>query len=121
MSGSYSYHFVKAVITLGFFLGLLLVCAYAIKLYMSRRSLGAGGTGKGVGNASATVRVLHSSALGAKKNLAIVDVAGEVLVLGITPSSINMLTKVTDREAIDLLKKRHSAKRPLFGLLQGGL
>lgn len=120
MSGSYSYHFVKAVLTLGFFLGLLLVCAYAIKLYMSRRS----GTGASAGTGqegAATVKVLHSSALGAKKNLAIVDVAGEVLVLGITPSSINMLTKVTDIDAIDRLKKRHSAKRPFFGLLQGGL
>lgn len=120
MNGPYSYLFVKAVLTLGFVLGLLIVSVYALRLYMNRRT-GAGGSGAGKAHSAQPVQVLHTSAIGSKKTLAIVEVAGEVLVLGITPSSINMLSKLEDLEAIGELKRRHSAKRPLFSLLQGGL
>jgi len=118
MSAEYSYLFVKAVLTLGFVLCLLLVAVYAIRFYMNRTGGRTNGTNP---KGTALVRVLHTSGLGSKKNLAIVDVAGEVLVLGLTQSSINMLTKVEDPAAIEEIKRRHSAKRPLFSLLQGGL
>ena len=120
MNGSYSYHFVKAILTLGFVLGLLLVSVYAIRIYMNRRT-GKDKSGAARAVNASPVMVLHTSALGAKKNIAIVDVAGEVLVLGITPSSINMLAKIEDIGAIEALRKRHSARRPFFNLLQGGL
>jgi len=120
MNGSYSYLFVKAVLTLGFVLGLLLVSVYALKLYMNRR-IGAAKSGGARPSGASPVRVLHTSVIGSKKNLAIVEVAGEVLVLGITPSSISMLSKVVDDSAIEELKKRHSGKRAFFSLLQGGL
>ena len=121
MNGSYSYHFVKAILTLSFVLGLLLVSVYAIRVYMNRRmGKDKSGATRRAFNAS-PVLVLHTSALGSKKNIAIVDVAGEVLVLGITPSSINMLAKIDGLDAIEALRKRHSAKRPFFSLLQGGL
>ncbi len=120
MNGSYSYHFVKAILTLSFVLGLLLVSVYAIRVYMNRR-MGKDKSGATRAFNASPVLVLHTSALGSKKNIAIVDVAGEVLVLGITPSSINMLAKIEGLDAIEALRKRHSAKRPFFSLLQGGL
>ena len=120
MNGAYSYLFVKAILTLAFVLGLLLVSVYAIRLYMGRRAGTEQNGGGRPGNAP-PVKVLFSSGIGSKKNLAIVDVAGEVLVLGITQTSINLLTKIDDSDAIEELKKRCSAKRPFFSLLQGGL
>ena len=120
MNGSYSYLFVKAILTLGFMLGFLLVSVYALRIYTNKRTVTGKDGAKRPGNAS-PVKVLHTSALGSKKNLAIVDVAGEVLVLGITPSSINMLAKIEALDAIEDLKKLNSARRPFFSLLQGGL
>lgn len=120
MNGSYSYHFVKAILTLSFVLGLLLVSVYAIRVYMNRR-MGKDKSGATRAVNASPVLVLHTSALGSKKNIAIVDVAGEVLVLGITPSSINMLARIEGLDAIEALRKRHSARRPFFNLLQGGL
>ena len=53
---------------------------------------------------------------------AIVEVAGEVLVLGLTPQSITFLTKVEDAAAKEELRKLgENRKRPLLGLLQGGI
>lgn len=116
MTDSYLYLLVKSILTLLFVLGLMGAALYALKLYM-RKS----GTApvKGV---KAPVRVITTAFLGPKRNIAVVEVAGEVLVLGLTPQSITFLTKVEDAVAKEELKKLgDNRKRPLLGLLQGGI
>lgn len=114
----YTYLLIKAVITLVFLLGLFVLSVYAIRLYMGRKST-AGGAAEA--RNYSPVRVLFTSVLGAKKSLAIVEVAGEVLVLGVTPTSINFLTRIEDNMAVEELKKRGGRRRALLNIFQGGL
>ncbi|MFC1491125.1 FliO/MopB family protein [Nitrospinota bacterium] len=53
-----------------------------------------------LGGNGALVRTLYKSTLAPKKSLALVEVAGEVLVLGISGQSIAMLTKIESEEAL---------------------
>lgn len=116
MTDSYLYLLVKSILTLLFVLGLMGAALYALKLYMKKS-----GTAQ-VKGMKAPVRVITTAFLGPKRNIAVVEVAGEVLVLGLTPQSITFLTKVEDAGAKEELKKLgENRKRPLFGLLQGGL
>ncbi|HAO93669.1 MAG: flagellar biosynthetic protein FliO [Deltaproteobacteria bacterium] len=112
MTGSYAYLLVKAVLTLVFVLGLLGVSLYALKWYMAKG-------GKTSSRGPSPVKVLFTAVLGQKKNLAIVEVAGEVIVLGITPNAISFLTKIEKNETIEELKKGNG-RRGLLGLFQGG-
>ncbi|MBI5901892.1 MAG: flagellar biosynthetic protein FliO [Deltaproteobacteria bacterium] len=114
MTESYSYLLIKAVLTLVFVLGVMGAALYAVRHYM-RRS-GSGGGAK----PSSPIKVLSTFFLGQKKNLAIVEVAGEVLVLGITPNSITCLTKVERNEAVQELKKLETSRAiPFFNIFKG--
>lgn len=116
MNDSYLYLLVKSILTLMFVLGLMGAALYALKLYM-RKS----GAPEGKGHAPA-VKVITSAFMGPKRNIAVVEVAGEVLVLGLTPQSITLLTKIEDAQVKEELKKMgDNRKRPLLGLLQGGI
>ncbi|MBI5643105.1 MAG: flagellar biosynthetic protein FliO [Deltaproteobacteria bacterium] len=116
MTGSYAYLFVKAVLTLVFVLGLMGISLYALKRYMNM------GSSKGNnGKPKAPIKVLSTSVLGQKKNIAIVDVAGEVIVLGLTPTTISFLTKIENTETIEELRKHGPGRAGLFNLFQGGL
>lgn len=111
MTESYLYLLVKAIVVLTFVLGLLVASLYLLKRFYGARGLTRGGKNP--------VRVLTTAFLGQKKNLAVVEVAGEVLVLGITPGSITCLSKVEDPRAIEELKSREaSGTRPFFGIFQ---
>ncbi len=113
MTGSYAYLFIKAIVTLVFVLALLGVALYAFKYFMGRRGA------PGLGGLKAPIKVLTTSFIGQKKNLTIVDVAGELLVLGITPESITYLTKLKRPEVVEELKRfNDTRKRPLFGLFR---
>ncbi len=100
MTESYAYLLIKAVVTLAFVLVLLGASLYAFRYFMGRRG------GAGLKGFKVPIKVLTTSFLGPKRNLAIVDVAGELLVLGITPESITCLTKL-DRppEVLDELRR----------------
>ena len=50
------------------------------------------------------IRVLASSYVGVKKNIALVEVPGEILVVGITADNINLLSKINDPKTIERLK-----------------
>ncbi|MBI5345157.1 MAG: flagellar biosynthetic protein FliO [Deltaproteobacteria bacterium] len=104
MTGSYAYLLVKAVVTLLFVLGLLVLALYALKRHMARPSGFNGGS-------SDPVKVITRFFLGQKKNLTVVNIAGEILVLGVTPNAITCLAKLESPEAVDEMKK--------FGTLRG--
>jgi flagellar biogenesis protein FliO len=116
MTDSYLYLLVKSILTLLFVLGLMGAALYALRLYMRKT-----GTAS-VKGAKAPVRVITTAFMGPKRNIAVVEVAGEVLVLGLTPQSITFLTKIEDAAAKEEMKKfGENRKRPLLGLLQGGI
>lgn len=114
MTDSYSYLLIKAVLTLVFVLGLMWAALYAVRRY-TRKSGGWGGA-----KPSSPIRLLSTFFLGQKKNLAIVEVAGEVLVLGVTPNSITCLTKVERNEAVQELRKLESSRTiPFLNVFKG--
>lgn len=98
MTDSYLYLLTKGLITLLFILGLIGLSLYALKRYMNSRDPGRALRSKSV------VKVITSSFLGPKKSLTVVEVAGEMIVLGITPTSVNYLTKVEKPEAVEALR-----------------
>ncbi|OGP22218.1 MAG: flagellar biosynthetic protein FliO [Deltaproteobacteria bacterium GWA2_55_10] len=115
MNDSYTYLLVKSILTLIFTLGLLGLAMYALKRFMKGGAAGKSGS-------TNPVKVVTTVFLGPKKNIAVVEVAGEMLVLGLTPASITFLSKIENKEAVEELKKlKDSRKRPFLSLLQGGL
>ncbi len=116
MTDSYMYLLVKSILTLFFLLGLLGAAMFALKRFS------ASGGGASSRAASRPVKVVASAFLGPKRNIAIVEVAGEMLVLGLTPTTITFLSKVEGKDALEDLKKLKDGKqRSFLGLLQGGI
>ena len=115
MTDQYGYMLVKAVLTLAFVLGLIGVSLYALRYWMKKGGM-AGATKR-----RAPVRVLTTTFLGNKRNLTIVEVTGEILVLGITPTSITFLTKIEDPAAVEELRAIKTAGTgSILGLLNNG-
>jgi flagellar biosynthetic protein FliO len=71
-------------------------------------------------------KVLGNHFIGVKKNVTVVEMGGEVLVLGVTNASVNLLARYDDPEKVDAIKLAHGLsdkpkglfkKFPMFGLL----
>lgn len=108
MNGSYAYMLFKAVFSLAVVLGLLALFLYGLKAVMRR-------FGRRGAQQAEPIRVLSVYPLDYKKSLTVVDVAGTVLVLGVTPTSVNLVAKIEDREAAEELKRLGGAgRRGLF-------
>ncbi len=113
MTDSYLYMFTKAILMLGVVIAVMLLLLWLLKTYMNR-----GGARLGAKYAS-PVKVLSTSFLGPKKSISIVDVAGELLVLGVTAESITCLTTLDSAEAIDEIKKYEADRpKPVFKLFR---
>ena len=76
--------------------GALLIAFYAMKRFLKRD---AGGSGNSL------IRVIANQYIGVKKNIALVEVPGAILVLGISNDRINLLTKIEDRSILDGIKE----------------
>ncbi len=110
MTDSYLYLLLRGVLTLVLVLGLMGIFLYALKHFMRSPVAGSG--------SFTPMKVLSSSFLGQKKNVAIVDVAGEILVLGITQNSITLLAKVEQPEIKEELRKMNARRpRPFFNFI----
>jgi len=92
-------------------LGGLCTVLYLIKRFAGREATASGGR---------LLRIIASSYIGVKKQIALVEVAGTVLVLGITPDHIALLTKIEDEKALSQLKTALEEKRsvPFRDVLQ---
>ncbi len=95
--GDYSYMLLRSVLALGFVVALMVGGMYAFRRLSLMRGSPSG---------ALPVSVISRAFMGQKSSIAIVDVAGEVLVLGISPNAINLLLKVEDPGVIEELKKR---------------
>ncbi len=100
MTESYVYHMAKMLLALAIVLVVFGGGAYLFKRYVFGRGRGLGR----LGGPGAQVKVLSRNFIESRKNIAIVDVAGEVLVLGITPTAITFLTKLEEPEAIEAVR-----------------
>ena len=85
--------------------GGLLVAFYFMKRFLNRD---AGGSRK------ALIRVIASQYIGVKKNIALVEVPGTVLVLGVSSDRINLLTKIEDQSVLDGIKEKTPRLTPSF-------
>ena len=86
-------------------LGGLLVVFYFLKRFLRRD---AGGTGNPL------IRVIASQYIGVKKNVALVEVPGTVLVLGVSSDNISLLTKIEDPSVVDAIRQETTRLTPSF-------
>lgn len=59
------------------------------------------------------IRVLAVSPVGQNKYIQVIDLAGKILVVGITDGAINLITEVTDKDEIDRIRLLGSRAAPL--------
>ena len=89
----------KMVLALGIVLSLLFAAVFLFKKFFGGK-IGLAGKGQ-------QIRVITSTYLGPKKSIAVVDVSGERIVVGVTPTHITMLTRLrNDDEFKDILNER---------------
>jgi len=93
----YSYMLLRSVLALGIVIALMVGLMYAFRIISGKRGTVAG---------QAPINVISRAFMGQKSSIAIVDVAGEVLVLGISANAINLLSRLEDPEVIRLLRQR---------------
>ena len=76
----------KAGSSLMLVLGLMALCVYLMKRFF--------GPHLGIGRSGPLIQVLARTYLGAKKEIALIEVGEEYLVVGITASQISLLTRL---------------------------
>lgn len=92
----------KMFYTLVLVLGIMFLVFHLFKKYVWKNSV--------FGSESKPIKVLSTGFLGPKKSIALVEVAGEILVLGIANDNISLLANVEDPEQIDLIRGTKSPK-----------
>jgi flagellar protein FliO/FliZ len=88
----------KMISMLSVVLGIMFLLFFGFKKYVLKNTMFGGG--------EKLVNVLGSGYLGPKKNIVLVEVADEVLVLGMSQNNISLLTNITDPEKIEEIKSR---------------
>ena len=88
----------RMITTLSLVLGLIFLLFFGFKKYVLKNT--PFGAGK-------LVQVLSTSFLAPKKNIALVEVAGEILVLGISDHNISLLTTIREHGRIEEIKNEH--------------
>lgn len=84
---------------LGIVLGGLLVVFYLMKRYLKR----------GVGDSKGQlIRVIASQYIGFKKNIALVEVPGTILVVGVSNDRISLLSKIEDSASLASIRQEAS-------------
>jgi flagellar protein FliO/FliZ len=91
----------KMIASLGIVLGGLLLTLWMVRRFVQSRSGQVNGQ---------LIRVIASSTVGLKKNISLVEVPGQVLVLGMTGDRISLLSKIEDPESIRQIRAEASAK-----------
>lgn len=90
---------------LGIVLGGLILIFYFMKRFLKRDTGGV---------KDRLIRVVASQYIGVKKNIALVEVPGSILVVGISNDNISLLTKIEDTSALDAIRQDASRVTPTF-------
>ena len=88
---------------LGIVLGGLLVVFYVLKRFLKRDVSGSN---------EQLIRVIANHYVGVKKNIALVEVPGAVLVVGVSNDNISLLTKIEDQVVLDDIRQARSQTTP---------
>jgi len=96
--------FIKMIASLSLVLSLVFALAWVAKRYLGRFNA--------IPGYSNAVRVLTTGSIGAKKQVSVVDIAGEILILGITDDKITLLSNVSEKESIDRIRSLTAGTRP---------
>lgn len=86
-------------------LGGLLVVFYFMKRFF-KRDIG--------GSKEQLIKVIASQYIGIKKNIALIEVPGSVLVVGVSNDNISLLTKIEDKVVLDAIRQEHVSMTPSF-------
>ena len=100
---------INVAIALAVVLGLILLLAYVMKRISHRLRTTGGGS----------IKVLAQIPLGPTQFLSVVEIAGEVLVLGVTEHSVTALSEIEDPAAITRLREQPSPQ--IGGGMLGGV
>ena len=90
-------------------LAVILIGSYLVKRFWPK--------GSGFMGSNQWIKVIAASYIAPKKTISLVEVAGEMLVLGLTDSQITMLTKINDEHMISHIKKcqeKNNVKSPFY-------
>ena len=90
---------------LGIVLGGLLVVFYLFKRFLKRDVSG---------SKEQLIKVIASHYVGIKKSIALVEVPGAVLVVGLSNDNISLLTKIEDRAVLEELRDDRSPAGQTF-------
>lgn len=96
MEPSYILSFLKMIFALAFVLGIMLGAAYLLKR-LSGPSMSATGQG-------GHIQVVSTRFMGPKTSIMIIDCLGHILVVGVTPTAVNLLAEITDPDTVKRLK-----------------
>ena len=91
MSGDYAYMLLRTVLALALVVGVLAASLYGLRMVQGRWGGRPG---------ALPVRVLSRAFIGQKSSIAVVEVAGQVLVLGIGQGSVSLLARLDGEEAL---------------------
>ena len=101
----------KTVSMLCIVVAILILVLFLVKRFLYLK----GGLGHGQ-----FIRILSSHHVTPKERIALIDVVGEKIVIGITPENITFLTKIEKPEALDRIESLETAGTP-HGLFAGFL
>ena len=90
---------------LGIVLGGLLIIFYLVKRFLKRDVSG---------SKEQFIRVIANHYIGLKKNIALVEVPGAILVVGVSNDNISLLTKIEDQTVLDGIRQDRSQTTPSF-------
>ncbi len=91
-------------------LSLAVVLAVVLGLYRLARKTMPSVNGKGK-----LIQVLENQCLGVKKSIAMVQVPGAVLVLGLSSDNVQLLTRLDDPDMVQKITARRDASQPAPG------
>jgi len=107
----------KIISALAVTIGVMVVAAYLFKKIVKK--------GEGEINGSELIKILSAKYLGPKSSIMLIDVLGNIMVIGVSSSKISLLTEIVDSEPLEQLKniqgqegKRISFSGYLKGLLK---
>jgi len=101
-SVSFFWSFVKMLVSLAMVIGLMIGVLYLVKRYFHKSPATADST--------SVIRIVASHHLGPKSNLVLVDVLGQLVLLGVSGQQIANLTAITDPVARELLNRLRAAE-----------
>tara|TARA_B100000686_G_C16800320_1_gene985486 strand:- start:1766 stop:3073 length:1308 start_codon:yes stop_codon:yes gene_type:complete len=93
---------IKMFSALALLLGVMFIVLYVLKKYVLKNGV--------FGNAGELINVLGSGMLSPRKSVTLVEVAGDILVLGISQDHITLLATYQDEEKIKMIKEILSSR-----------